>query len=67
MTTCFEFRDSMCTPTRNKTDIYHDLYKPQHVLNFLIICKHPQNKTGEYHDLYNPEQALDFPIVCTHM
>jgi hypothetical protein len=26
------------------------LYKPQHVLDFLIVCKHLQDKTDQYHE-----------------
>ena len=33
------------------------MYKPQHVLEFLIVCIHLQDKTYKYHDLYQPQHV----------
>jgi hypothetical protein len=35
----------VCKDLQDNTDKYHDLHRPQHVLDFLIVCTHIQDKT----------------------
>jgi hypothetical protein len=46
----------VCEKQQDKTDKYHDLYKPQNVLDFLMVCEKQQGKIDKYDVLHEPDK-----------